>query len=514
MAPLSLTEFVEQFEEARWRNGQADVADFLPEPTHPLYLTILCELVRIEMEHDWHAGRPTSLETYRSRFPDLFAEPTCVRELEFEENRLRAQAHSRPPAALADSRQTMEGDPALTARSYRQFSQRSGGDASANQGGIDGTAAHPSVVADRHGSGPETATRAALDWPAVGSSFLGFRLVRELGRGAFARVYLAQQEQLANRPVALKVAVDLSGESSSLAQLQHAHIVPIHSLHRRAPFQAMCMPYFGATTLADVIARLRQGASFPRTGQDLLELASLRCHPPEYAALGDFGPFRPAPVAWETMSYVAAVLWLGARLADGLAHAHERGILHRDLKPANVVLTGDGQPMLVDFNLAQDTKRRGSTARIGGTLPYMAPEQVESFAGKQRVLDGRADVYALGVLLFELLTGRQPFVTPRGRFDDVVPKVLAERFGPPPRLRSLNSAVSPATEAIVQHCLEADPARRYAGARDLQEDLERQLANQTLRHVQVPTLIERFRKWVCRHRYQRSDLVIFGRAFR
>src|SRR5262249_47391011 len=151
--------------------------------------------------------------------------------------------------------------------------------------------------------------------------------------------------------------------------------------------------------------------------------------------------------------------------------------LHRDLKPGNVLLPADGQPMLLDFNLAEDIHRPGSSAVIGGTLPYMAPEHLDTYAGTQRVLDGRADVYALGVVLFELFTGRQPFPHPRGPVDKLVRNLLAVRVGPPPRLRPLNPAVSPAAETIVRHCLEVDPARRYAGARALQEDLERQLSN-------------------------------------
>src|SRR5262249_46287240 len=94
------------------------------------------------------------------------------------------------------------------------------------------------------------------------------------------------------------------------------------------------------------------------------------------------------------LSYVEAILWIGSRLADGLAHAHERGIVHRDLKPANVLLSDEGQPMLLDFNLAQDTKPGSATlALVGGTLPFMAPEQLVAYRDETINPDPRSDLY-------------------------------------------------------------------------------------------------------------------------
>src|SRR5204863_8129037 len=107
----------------------------------------------------------------------------------------------------------------------------------------------------------------------------------------------------------------------------------------------------------------------------------------------------------EGLSYVEAILSLAARLVDGLVHAHDRGIFHRDLKPANVLLTDEGQPMLLDFNLSADMKlsQTATAASIGGTLPFMAPEHLEAFRGQLRVVDQRSDVYSLGLILYELL---------------------------------------------------------------------------------------------------------------
>src|SRR5262249_28754708 len=139
-------------------------------------------------------------------------------------------------------------------------------------------------------------------------------------------------------------------------------------------------------------------------------------------------------------SYPEAVLWIGARLADALAHAHDRGILHRDIKPANVLLTDDGQPMLLDFNLAADAARAGP--RVGGTPAYMAPEQLRQVCGEAAGVDARSDLFSLGVVLFEMLTGRHPFPLPNESNRDSAAELLKLRTTPPPDLHSLNAAVS------------------------------------------------------------------------
>jgi tetratricopeptide (TPR) repeat protein len=204
------------------------------------------------------------------------------------------------------------------------------------------------------------------------------------------------------------------------------------------------------------------------------------------------------------LSYVEAVVWLGARLADGLAHAHDRGILHRDMKPANILLTDDGRPMLLDFNLAEDLKLRGgdgaTEAGIGGTLPYMAPEHLAAFGDGGAAVDARSDLYAVGVILFEMLTGRPPFPVREGTRPDSIRALIADRQGPPPRLAPWNRAVSPAVESIVRRCLEPDPGRRYRSARELGEDLRRHLAHRPLAHAPDPSRRERVAKWLRRNR--------------
>jgi tetratricopeptide (TPR) repeat protein len=190
-----------------------------------------------------------------------------------------------------------------------------------------------------------------------------------------------------------------------------------------------------------------------------------------------------------------------ARASEGLAHAHEHGILHRDLKPANILFGDDGEPVLLDFNLAADTKTRlgASIALVGGTLPYMAPEHLDAFREGRHAIDARSDIYALGVILYELLTSFPPFPVRSGHVDAILPQMIADRRGPVPDVRSVNPAVSHCVAAIVRHCLEPDPDRRYRTARELQVDLRCQLEDLPLPYTHEPSVRERLAKWARRH---------------
>ncbi len=385
-----------------------------------------------------------------------------------------------------------------------------------------GALPHSSMaLSELHKTNPAAANRLAAAvsaFPLVGTKFLGFQIEDELGRGAFGRVYLARQGELADRPVALKVTADLTGEPQTLAQLQHTNIVPVYSVHRSGSVQAVCMPYLGSVTLDDVIGGLRGRESVPGSGEHFVStLNHLRSRtatgpssPPLSAPARPAAPApTPAPLGrtavatndilrrLSRLSYVDAALWLGARLADGLAHAHDRGIIHRDMKPANVLLTDEGQPMLLDFNLAEDAAARAeaAVALVGGTLPYMSPEQLEAFRTRTGTIDARSDLYSLGLMLFELLAGRHPFPTPTGPVGLIVPQMIADRQEGPPSLRAFSPGVSPAAEAIVLRCLHPNQSQRYQTAHALREDIERHLANLPLRHTREPSLRERVRKW-------------------
>ena len=353
---------------------------------------------------------------------------------------------------------------------------------------------------DLHRDYPQAANRlthALIAMPVVGSEFLGFRLRAELGRGGFARVYLAEQEDLAGRHVVVKVTPDLWGEANTLAQLKHPNIVPVYSVHQCEPFQVVCMPYLGWTTFQDLLRTVQGKSDLPVSGKALID--AFKKLPGDVTVSAADRTLRASSLA--RLSYVEAIVTLCVQLADGLAHAHEHGIVHHDLKPANILLTDEGVPMLLDFNVAEDTKRPAGAiaACVAGTLPYMAPEQLATMHGTPTPVDSRCDLFAFGVIMFEMLTGRYPFQYRHPELGMVIDDVMADRREAPPRLRNWNPAITPALEAIVRRCLEPDPARRYQTAKDLRDDLECQRTHRPLLHTAEPSRKERLHKWTRRH---------------
>jgi serine/threonine protein kinase/Flp pilus assembly protein TadD len=343
--------------------------------------------------------------------------------------------------------------------------------------------------------------------PCPGERYLGFRLVEELGRGSFARVFLAEQEFLAGRKVALKVTLRPTREAERLAKLQHTNIVPVYSVHDAPPAQVICMPFLGRVTIGDLLRAFRRdhpsglGSGRRTTRARAATSTALTGSSQSPASTGSSGSGgRPVPVIDVTcdpvplIGDVRAVLRVLIRLADGLAHAHDRGILHLDLKPANVLLADTGEPMLLDFNLSFDTATPGRDL-IGGTVPYMAPEQLLDLRTRgQGAVDARTDLYSLGVMAFEMLTGSAPF-PPAGRSPADFPRLIEVRRQGPPSLRERNPAVTPAVESIVRKLLAPDPADRYQSAADLRADLEAQLADRPLAFAPDRSPAERFGKW-------------------
>jgi eukaryotic-like serine/threonine-protein kinase len=571
----SVDEVVEAYELAQVRDGRADIAHFSPAADHPEYLAILCELVRVDLEYGWRRGGPRPLSYYERLFPALFRDDRLVREISYEEMRLRLQSEedasfevltdpppTRPtngsptgvepvdgsdaktPSPHSDSRisRTPKGRTDLAAAAYRAFRQGRDDDPTSLEAVFASrrvAGAEADLFRSLHAVSPpraERLARALVTLPEPGTDFLGFHLKEELGRGAFGRVYLAHQGDLANRLVALKVSADAAIETHALARLQHTNIVPIYSVHQSGALQAVCMPYLGATTLADVLKELRRHETLPDSGLALLSSrrtrvpsaedqrlthldggetsASVAANEQDAASHSSDASARPSAQVERLrgLGYTQAVLWLISHATEGLAHAHERGILHRDLKPANVLFSDDGEPLLLDFNLATDTRLhvQASAAMVGGTLPYLAPEHLEAFQRPDRTIDARADLFAMGVILYELLTGRHPFDIPHGTVDEIIPPMIAERRTKKIEPRRWNKQISPAVASIVAKCLSPDLNSRYQSARELQEDLRRQLENEPLKYAPDRSIRERTGKWARRHpRLTSSTAVIF-----
>jgi serine/threonine protein kinase len=287
----------------------------------------------------------------------------------------------------------------------------------------------------------------------------GYEILGELGRGGMGVVYKARQVGL-NRLVALKMILAgghaSSGEldrfrmeAEAVARLQHPSIVAIHEVGEQNG-----LPYFSLEYC---------------TGGSL-------------AARLDGTPWEPAKAAA-----------LVETLARAMQAAHVRGIVHRDLKPANILLAEDGTPKIADFGLAKQLDSgagRTATGATLGTPSYMAPEQ----AGESKDVGPAADIYALGAVLYELLTGRPPFKAATDL--DTVLQVVSDDPVPPTRLQPKTPID---LETICLKCLAKEPARRYSAAEDLGEDLRRFRAGEPIAARPVSRL-ERGWRWCSRNR--------------
>ena len=282
------------------------------------------------------------------------------------------------------------------------------------------------------------------------------------------------------------------------------------------PGCAVCMPFFGGTTLTSVLEQLRQDTQAPRKGSEFVRAfldVSARAEHREEAP----GPVREAPaddaspravegltpLAMLRHRFLSGSRRIVAQLADGLQHAHYRGILHRDIKPSNILISDEGQPLLLDFNLSQDQGLPAEQAAVGGTIAYMAPEHLRAMIGQAPAasVDLRSDVYSLGMVLGEMLIGDNPFGEIAG-YSVVswqIEAIANERSKGSPSARMHRPDIPWTLESILRKCLAPDPAKRYQKAEHLAEDLRRYLDDRPLRHAPELSRIQRLQKYIRRH---------------
>ncbi len=366
---------------------------------------------------------------------------------------------------------------------------------------------------------PSPARRAVV-YPQPGEPFCGFDVVSELGRGGMGRVYLARQREMASRAVVLKVGELLSGECQKLAKLQHPNVVPVYSFHQAGPLQAVCMPYRGPLTLAHLVSRL-QTEHLPTLSGHALTTVIDDCRrtrekalPPAAPAASptDHLPADRSIPALRGLTFVDAVLTLLRQVAEGLRFAHGEGIVHSDLKPANVLIADDGSPQLIDFGIAYDRTAAAREMVIGGTRPYSSPEQLNSILQACVDHDHRTDLYSLGVVAYELFTGRLPYPSVTDPADEAVTRDREARFTPPASPRAVNPKVPPAVAAVIAKCLAPRAEDRYQSADELIEDLDRQLARRPLKFAPNPSRRELLAKWGRRNRWLIASGVAAGLA--
>jgi serine/threonine protein kinase len=438
--------------------------DWSLSPTHAAEVNRACDL----FEAAWKAGEAPQVEQFLKDTPQP-QRAVLLRELVLIECAYRREAGETP--TLEEYRRRFPalddgpGETGLGTSFVRQaFPPKTLSAATSSLDALarDGTAPDPFAE-----TSPSTADEAP-SWPNVP----GYEILGAIDRGAMGVVYKARQLSL-DRIVALKMIRgnlepgprDLSRfrqEARAVASLNHPNIIKIFDFgeHNGLPYFAM-----------------------------------------EFVACGSLSK----KIATEPLSLDEAVN-LMELLARAVHHAHEHGLVHRDLKPANVLYSAQGQPIVTDFGLVKLVNKRSTISIDGaivGTASYMAPEQA---GGACRVVGPPADIYALGAILYELLTGRPPH---GGK--TMLETLLQALTQDPPRPSSLDPGIPKDVEALCLKCLQKDPAQRYPSALHLADDLARFRAGKPLA-IATESVLEWKERIARRAGYEVLDLLGCGRA--
>ena len=338
-----------------------------------------------------------------------------------------------------------------------------------------------------------------------------YRLIEELGRGGQAVVYLAEDTQIGRR-VALKLlhatvampkeTLDrFRREAEVAARLQHPGICSIYEAGELDGVPFIAMQYVEGSPLNALIRQTRtedEDASFVELGDHVPDESgrTQRSKAPSKKRRGGSGRRRKSRSqdSGDEKTETDRIIYLVERAARALHEAHEEGLIHRDIKPHNLMVSLEGDPVLLDFGLARDmdddSHQLTMTGDLMGTPAYMAPEQL---AASRIELDRRTDVYSMGVLLYECLTLTVPFQA--ATIEALYQKILSEDPADP---RRINSGVSADLKVVIETAMEKDRKRRYATAEQLAEDLRRVRVFEPIRARPASSAVK-FKRWCQRN---------------
>jgi len=395
------------------------------------------ELVKIDLEYELKAGGKVDIEQYLRQFPMLGDRDTVSVELLQAEYDARRAAGSEIPIAEYERRFPRQAAALRRLIESADDSDDVSTSDTSRAGAVTDTLAGPTTFSE--------------ELPA---RFHRYRVLRKLGQGAMGTVYLAHDTQL-DRPVALKTpsfgahasaeVIDrFYREARAAAGLQHRNICPIYDVGEAESIRFISMAFVEGWPLAQFIR-----------------------------------PDKP-------MSEKTAVI-LVRKVALALAQAHDRGVIHRDLKPANIMIDTEREPIVMDFGLARrdadsDQANATQSGMLLGTPAYMSPEQVDAQPG---AIGPPADIYSLGVILYQLLTGQTPF---KGSVAKVIAKIATEE---PPRPSQLRPSLSPELEAICLRMINKRVEDRYASMKDVADALTEFLKNRSSDSSEAPAEISR-----------------------
>ena len=374
---LALERFVETWQSLR---SPPVLDDFLPNQPFQKWLTLV-ELIKVDLEYRYQIFNfPKGLDDYVNEYAELELRP-LPSDLIYEEFYFRQQSG-------------LSVDPVSYLQKYPD-------QAKTLRPMLD-------LLPDDH-STYLISRGHFLNNPNFQSGYIinDFELIMELGQGSFARVFKAKQQSL-NRIVAVKISQDIGYEPQTLAQMDHPFIIRVFDQRTASTdgLRLLYMEYAPGGTLQDIVEKVANMAPNTPDKQTLQRCLA--------DTLNDRHESVPA-FSTRIRPWSDVVCSMGIKLAMALDYAHHRGVLHLDIKPANILLTADGSPKLADFNTSLHTEFISTTPNeyLGGSMAYMSPEQLTAchpeFDQTAKSLDGRSDIYSLGISLWQLLFGERPY---------------------------------------------------------------------------------------------------------